>query len=104
MKGPHGNGDSGLNIGQTDMGGWVRVYPAAGGGSTAARTADLPDNLPVYLSQTLANWFRQRPHFHLRCVVPICKEGTTVELHAWYDVHLLPASPLGPVAKEVRTV
>jgi hypothetical protein len=81
MKGSHGNGDSGLEIGQTDMDGWVRVYPAVGGSNTAARTADLPNDLPVYLSQTLANWFRQRPHLHLRSVVPVCRDGTTVELH-----------------------
>src|SRR5215471_9010323 len=45
MKGPHGNGDSGLEIGQADLGGWVRVYPA--------RTTGLPADLPVYLAQTL---------------------------------------------------
>ena len=30
-------------------------------------------------------------HLHLRCVVPIQREGDTVELHAWYDAHLFPA-------------
>src|SRR5262249_29788717 len=88
MKAPPGNGDSGLAIGQADLAGAVRVYPAP--------TANLPKDLPVFLSQTLADWFRQRPHLHLRCVVPITRDGDTEELHAWYDVHLLPPSPLGP--------
>ena len=91
MKQPHGNGSPGVELGQAEMGGWVRVYPG--------RTTGLPADLPVYLSDALANWFRQRPHFHLRCVVPICKEGTTVELHGWYDVHLLPPSGLGPTPR-----
>jgi hypothetical protein len=39
----------------------------------------------------LSDWFRQRPHFHLRCVAPIQKDGNTVELHAWYDAHLFQA-------------
>jgi len=70
VKGPHGNGVSGLEIGQADLGGW----------------------------------FRQRPHLHLRCVVPITRDGATTELHAWYDVHLLPPSPLGPAPKQEKTV
>ena len=94
MKGAHGHGASGLEIGQADLGGWVRVSPAP--------TADLPQDLPVYLAQTLADWFRQRPHFHLRCVVPIPREGDTVELHGWYDVHVLPPSPLGPAPKQEK--
>ena len=76
-----GNGSGKFEIGHHDMGGWVRV---------CAGRVSLPDDLPAYLSQALADWFRQRPHLHLRCVVPIQKDGDTVELHAWYDAHLFP--------------
>jgi hypothetical protein len=86
-----GNGSGKFVISQHDMGGWVRV---------CASKANLPDDLPVYLSQTLSEWFRQRPHLHLRFVVPIQRDGDTVKLHAWYDVHLFPAvkgpRPEGP--------
>jgi hypothetical protein len=85
---PRGNGSGRFSVVQSDMGGWVRVY--------ADPAAEPPDDLPVYLSHTLAEWFRQRPHLRLRCVVPVCKDGNTVELHAWFDVHVLPATPVGP--------
>jgi hypothetical protein len=32
----------------------------------------------------------------MRCVVPIQKDGTTVELHAWFECHLFPPTPMGP--------
>lgn len=79
---PHGNGSGKFEIGQHDMGGWVRI---------CAGRQNLPEDLPVYLSQALSDWFRQRPHLHMRCVVPIQRDGNTVELHAWYDAHLFPA-------------
>jgi hypothetical protein len=84
MKKPsHGNGSGKFEIGQHDMGGWVRI---------CAGRVNLPDDLPVYLSQALSDWFLQRPHLHMRCVVPIQKDGDTMELHAWYDAHLFPAT------------
>jgi hypothetical protein len=86
---PQGNGSGKFEIGQADMGGWVRVFPG--------KAADnVPEDLAVYLSQTLAEWFRQRPHLHMKCVIPINRDGTTVELHAWYELHLLPPTPVGP--------
>lgn len=86
---PKGNGSGRFEITHTDMGGWVQVFPAKD------EEADRKD-LGVYLSQSLAEWFRKRPHLHLKCVVPIDRDGTTVELHAWYEVHLLPPTPAGP--------
>jgi hypothetical protein len=68
-----GNGSGRFEIESADMGGWVRVFPK--------RMDNLPEDLPVYLGQTLAQWFRERPQLHLRCVVPISKDGDTVELH-----------------------
>jgi hypothetical protein len=76
-----GNGSGKFSIDQHDMGGWVRI---------CACGANLPDDLPVYLSQSLTDWFRKRPHFYLRCVAPIQRDGDTVELHAWYGTHLFP--------------
>jgi hypothetical protein len=78
---PHGNGSGKIDIGQADMGGWVRVSPGK---------QELPEDLAVYLSQALTEWFRQRPHLRMRCVLPITRDGKTVELHAWYDAHLFP--------------
>lgn len=68
------------------MGGWVRIHTTGG----------VPDDLPVFLSHTLAEWMRQHPQFRLVSVVPICRDGTTVELHGWYECHVFPPSPLAP--------
>ena len=87
--GPQGNGSGKFEINQVDMGGWVRIFPA--------KPEDCPqEGLAIYLSQSLAGWLRLRSHLHLKCVVPIDRDGTTVELHAWYEVHLLPPTPGGP--------
>ncbi len=65
---------------------WLRVYLDAG---------EPPNDLPFYLSHSLAAWFRQRPQLRLRFVVPIVRDGETVELHAWYDQVQFPdTSPL----------
>jgi hypothetical protein len=90
---PQGNGSGKVEIGQADMGGWVRVF--AGKAEDAGRA-----DLGVYLSQSLSEWFRQRPQLRLKCVVPISRDGTTVELHAWYEVHLLPPTALAPQPTE----
>jgi hypothetical protein len=81
MKRPQGNGSGKFEIGQQDMGGWVRIVPGR---------QNLPDDLAVYLSRALSDWFRQRPHLRMRCVVPVQRDGDTVELHAWYEAHLFP--------------
>jgi hypothetical protein len=83
---PHnmgGNGSTKLCIHTTDLGGWIRVFPE--------RYHSLPEELPVWLSNSLTEWFRQRPQLRLRTVVPITRDGNTVELHAWFDVHVMPA-------------
>jgi hypothetical protein len=74
------------------MGGWVRIFLQAG---TPHR------DLPVYLSQTLTDWFRTRPAFRLKCVVSITRDGDTVELHAWYEAHLFNATEQAPQSKNV---
>ena len=78
---PQGNGSGKIDIGQSDMGGWVRV---------CAGKHDIPEDIAVYLSQSLTEWFRQRPHLRMRFVVPITRNGMTLELHAWYEAHIFP--------------
>lgn len=61
---------------QEDMGGWLRVF--LGRGEPTGEVAQ-------FLSHSLSNWMRDRPHLRVRFVVPINRDGDTVELHAWYD-------------------
>jgi len=86
MKGQQGNGSDRFVIGHLDMGGWVRIHASG----------TVPPELPVFLSHTLAEWLRQHPQFRLVSVVPISRDGATVELHAWYECHVFPASPAAP--------
>lgn len=79
---PHGNGSGQISIHQQDMGGWVRIF--------TDKPATVMDDLAGYLSHALTEWFRQRPQFRLRSVVGVVKDGSTCELHAWYDMHLFP--------------
>jgi hypothetical protein len=80
MKRIPGNGSGKFEVHQQDMGGWVRVFTDPG--------AKVPDNLPVFLAHALTEWMRQRPQLHLVSVVPVCRGGDTVELHAWYGLHV----------------
>ena len=82
MKPQGGNGSGKFNVHSDDMGGWVRVHTDMKG--------TIPADLGLYLSLTLTEWFRQRPQLRMRCVVPITREGHTVELHAWFDCHTFP--------------
>jgi hypothetical protein len=85
---PSGNGSSKFNIHSDDMIGWVRVWLAPG--------AHPPDDLPVYLALTLAEWFRKHPDLRLRFAVPIQRDGNTVELHGWYEMHVFRPPEPGP--------
>ncbi len=76
-----GNGSTKFHINQLDMGGWVRVFLGSG---------TPPPDLGVYLSHSLTDFFRQRPQLRCRLVVPISRDGDTVELHAWYDAVIFP--------------
>jgi hypothetical protein len=82
----HGNGSGKFEIGQHDMGGWLRVFVGHG---------EAPADLHLYLSHALTGFFRKNAHLRVRFVVPIQKDGDTVELHAWYDqVQFQDVSPL----------
>jgi hypothetical protein len=81
MRKSTGNDSGQLKIAQRDMGGWVRVWLDSGEPS---------EKLPVFLSHALTDWFRQHPQYHMRTVVPIQRDGDTVELHAWFDVGVVP--------------
>lgn len=87
MKAQPGNGSSQFEIGQQDMGGWVKII---------ASGSALPDDLSDYLGHTLAEWFRQRPHLRLVSVAPITQDGRTVELQGWYECHVFPATQAAP--------
>lgn len=69
-----------IKIRHIDMGGWLRFAPDEG-------SRDVPD-LPAYLSTALTEFLRTKPHLRIRFVVPVLKDGNTVELHAWYEQHL----------------
>lgn len=57
-----GNGSGEFEIGHHDMGGQVRI---------CAGRVNLPEELPVFLSQALTDWFRQRPNLYMRSVAAI---------------------------------
>lgn len=71
-----GNGSSKFDVGAHDMGGWVRV--------TASDSPATPDDVGVFLADRLSHWLREHPSVCLVSVVPIARNGNTVELHAWY--------------------
>ncbi len=81
-KSSHGNGSGKFEIGAHDMGGWVRIIPG--------KSADITSDLPGFLAHRLGEWLREHPQLRLLCVVPITREGATVELQAWYEQHLFP--------------
>jgi hypothetical protein len=66
-----------------DKGGWVRVFLGRG---------EPTGELAPFLSDTLAAWIRARPHLRLKCIVPITRDGDTVEMHAWYEQTHFPSS------------
>jgi hypothetical protein len=79
MRQPHGNGNGSgkVEIGFHDLGTYVRVISGPG----AAQAEDLPG----VLAQALTDFFAKNPEKHLRFIVPINRDGTTVELQAWYE-------------------
>ncbi len=61
----------------------------------AGQTAATVEDLGFYLAHKLSMWCREHPYLRLICVVPINKDGNTVEMHGWYEQHLFPdRSPL----------
>jgi len=79
-----------IGINQLDMGGWVRVYLGQGEPS---------GEIAPFLSHALNGWFRERPHLRLRLILPVTRNGNTVELQAWYEQILF--SDQSPLAKPV---
>lgn len=41
--------------------------------------------LVQFLSATLAQWIVQHPEVRVLAVIPINRDGDTVELHAWFE-------------------
>jgi hypothetical protein len=81
-KSPQCNGSGKFDIGAHDMGGWVRIIPG--------KSADMLPDLPGFLAHRLSEWLREHPHLRLLCVVPISRDGATVELQAWSEQHSFP--------------
>ncbi|HEY7427373.1 MAG TPA: hypothetical protein VH682_24275 [Gemmataceae bacterium] len=75
-----------IDVHHLDMGGWVRFF-------TNPESLALP-NLPLYLAYAVTTWFRERPQLRLLCVLPVNKDGNTVELHVWYTQHSFPPPPV----------
>jgi hypothetical protein len=90
MKIPQpGNGSGKFEVGANDMGGWVRVV--------ASQTGKNVEDIGFYLAHRLSVWFRENSHLRLISVVPITKDGNTLELHGWYEQHLF--ADRSPLAK-----
>lgn len=71
-----------IQVHTADLGGWLRFF-------VAPESTDHPE-LPFYLSFAVSQWFRTRPHLRPRFLVPITREGNTIEMHVWYDQQLFP--------------
>jgi hypothetical protein len=63
-----------INI-EDDMG-YLRVFMGRG---------EPAGELPPFLSATLAQWMQNNPEQRVVAVAPICRDGDTVELHAWFE-------------------
>ncbi len=76
-----------INVHIENKGGWIRVF----------LHDDAPaEDLTPYLSHTLTNWIRKNNQYQIRFVIPITRDGNTVEFHAWYQqVHFPNIDPMG---------
>lgn len=69
-----------------DMGGWVRVFMGRG---------EPAGELARFLSHALTCWYRDNPHRRMVTVVPVSRDGDTMELHSWYTQSIFPdTSPM----------
>lgn len=59
-----------------DHAGFLRVFMGRG---------EPTGELVQFLSGTLAHWIQQNPERRILAVVPINRDGDTVELHAWFE-------------------
>jgi hypothetical protein len=66
-----------VEIGFHDEGSYVRIISGPG--------ADHAEDLPGILARALTDFFKKNPGKHLLFVVPINRDGTTVELQGWYE-------------------
>jgi hypothetical protein len=44
-----------------------------------------PEELPLYLSQSVSAWLRQTPTLTVRATLPIVSNGNTIAVHVWFD-------------------
>ena len=65
-----------FEINVEDHNGFLRVFMGRG---------EPTGELAKFLSATLANWMKANPEQRILAVVPINRDGDTVELHAWFE-------------------
>jgi len=51
----------------------------------AAEQPSKPDEVPLYLSQTVAAWLKQTPSLTVRATLPIVQNGNTPAVHVWFE-------------------
>jgi len=51
----------------------------------AAEQPSKPDEVPLYLSKTVAAWLKQTPSLTVRATLPIVRKGNTIAVHVWFD-------------------
>ncbi len=73
-----------FEINVEDQGGFLRVFMGHG---------EPTGELAPFLSRTLAHWIRDNQQFQILAVVPINRDGDTVELHAWYEPRMIDDVP-----------
>lgn len=71
-----------VKVNHSDLGGCVRFTPTA-------ESLRHPD-LGAFLALSVTQWFLERSHLRLSSVLPVVKEGNTVEMLAWYEQHGFP--------------
>lgn len=62
--------------------GWATIQPAL---SEFRKEVEL-ERLPGLIHQTLTAWLRANPSFKIRSTLAIDEGGSTVAVHAWFDV------------------
>ena len=71
---------------EPDRGPVDRIDVATGGAIfLASGTPPTPEDLPLYLSKTVAAWLKQTPSLTVRATLPIVANGNTIAVHVWFE-------------------
>lgn len=67
-----------IRVNRLDLGtGWVCFL--------AAEPPAKPEELPLYLSQSVVAWLKQTPTLKVKATLPIVSNGNTIAVHVWFD-------------------